>query len=234
MAGCLEPAPPAGQSCDGPWPVGVYRRPAAPSSVRTLAVGWSPVTMEQRPTYGAGPVPIGDEPPANVAEVAHRHQLGPRLASRYLANPFALSGMYFVAALACLGVLVLASTVFEDVDGALRAVARFGALFMCFGFVVALTSAIAVLVRGAQSYHLYAGGFVHRRNSRLRVLAWYEIAELAPVIGKRGAQAGKLLSYQLVPRQGSPVPVPLVIEDGRDAFMDRLIAALQQAGVPVR
>jgi hypothetical protein len=177
---------------------------------------------------------VGEEPPANVAEVAHRHRLGPRLASRYLANPLMLSGFYFVGSMACLGLLVLASTAFEDVEGVLSPVVRFGALFLCFGFVGALTAAIAILVRGAQSYHIYTGGFVHRRNSRVRALAWPEIAELGPVIRKRGDQAGKVLSYRLVPRQGAPIPVPLVVEDGRDQFMDHLVAALQQAGVPVK
>ncbi|HEY8474283.1 MAG TPA: hypothetical protein VIL37_16830 [Natronosporangium sp.] len=190
--------------------------------------------MEQRPAYGVGPAAYGDEPPANVAQLAHQRQLGPRLASRYLANPFAVAGFYLVLALACLGLLALGSTVFEDTDGILGAVIRFAVLFLCFGFVGTLTASIAVLVRGAQSFHVYAGGFIHRRNSRLQVWTWPELAELAPVIGKRGDQSGKLLSYQLVPRQGKPVPVPLVIEDGRDQFMDRLIGALQQAGVPVR
>jgi hypothetical protein len=184
--------------------------------------------------YGSGAGPIGDEPPANVGTAAQARGLGPRLASRYLASPIMMAGLYFIGALVCLGLLVLASTVFEEPEGALRAVLRFVALFACFGFVGALTAAIAILVRGAQSYHVYAGGFVHRRNNKVRVFGWPEVGELRPFVGKRGDQAGKVLSYQLVPQQGAPVPIPLVIENGRDEFMDRLIAALQQAGVPVK
>jgi hypothetical protein len=184
--------------------------------------------------YGSGAAPLGDEPPANVGGAAQSRGLGPRLASRYLANPVMMAGFYFVGALVCLGLLVLASTVFEDVEGALSPLVRFGALFLCFGFVGALTAAIAILVRGAQSYHVYAGGFVHRRNSRVRPLGWSEVAELRPVVAKRGDAAGKVQSYQLAPHQGAPVAIPLVIENGRDEFMDRLIAALQQAGVPVK
>jgi hypothetical protein len=192
------------------------------------------VTSGQGQVYGAGAGPVGDEPPANVGTAAQSRGLGPRLASRYLANPVVMAGFYFIGALVCLGLLVLASTVFEEPEGAIRPLVRFGALFLCFGFVGALTMAIAVLVRGAQSYHVYAGGFVHRRNSRVRALAWPEVSELRPIVNKRGDAAGKVQSYQLVAHQGAPVAIPLVIESGRDEFMDRLIAALQQAGVPVK
>jgi hypothetical protein len=186
--------------------------------------------------YGAGAGPVGDEPPANVGAAAQSRGLGPRLASRYLPSPFAMAGLYFIGALVCLGLLILASTLFDEPDGrgAVTAVLRFGALFACFGFVGALTAAIAILVRGAQSYHVYAGGFAHRRNSRVRALGWPEVSELRPIVNKRGDAAGKVQSYQLVPHQGAPVAIPLVIENGRDEFMDRLIAALQQAGVPVK
>src|SRR6266545_5017824 len=53
------------------------------------------------------------------------------------------------------------------------------------------------------------------------------------VIGTRGDTAGKLLRYDLVPMSGSPVPLPIVIEDGRDRFLDHVIAALRQHGRPI-
>jgi len=56
---------------------------------------------------------------------------------------------------------------------------------------------------------------------------------LAPAYGKRGDNTGKLLHYRLVLRDGSAVTVPLLVRDGRDEFVDRLMALLRDAGVAV-
>lgn len=180
-----------------------------------------------------GATPLGEEPHPAVTALAHNRQLGPRLASRKLLNPLMVGGVSLVVALACLGLLILMSTVFPDPEGALTPLVRGAALFFCFGFVGALTYSIATLVRGAQSFHVYAGGFVHRRNSKVRAYGWPEVAELRPVVGKRGDAAGKVQSYQLVPRSGPPVGIPLAIENGRDEFMDQLMAVLHHHGIRV-
>jgi hypothetical protein len=180
-----------------------------------------------------GPDPLAEQPPPAVAALAQSRQFGPCIANRKLMNPLMVGGVSVVVALACLGLLILMSSVFSDVEGALSPLIRGAALFFCFGFVGALTYGIATLVRGAQSFHVYAGGFVHRRNSKVRAYAWPEVAELRPVVGKRGDAAGKTLSYQLVPRGGAPIGIPLAIENGRDGFMDELMAALRHHGVRV-
>jgi hypothetical protein len=190
------------------------------------------------PGLGAGPhpgaTPIAEEPPAQVTALAHQHQLGPRLASRRLANPVLVATISLVAAAASLGLLILLSSIGSDIDGGvLRSVVRFAALFLCFGFVGLLAYGIAALARGAQSFHVYAGGFIHRRNSKLRAFAWPEIVELRPVVGKRGDTAGKIQHYRLTPRAGKPIAIPLDIQGGRDEFMDHLMAALRHHGVPV-
>jgi hypothetical protein len=182
---------------------------------------------------GPGAMPLGEEPPPNVTAMAHSRQLGPRLASRKLANPLAVFGLSILASAASLGMLILFSWIGQSVDGVLHAIVRFGGLFFCFAFVGALVYGLATLARGAQSFHVYAGGFVHRRNSKVSAYNWPEVAELRPVIGKRGDTAGKLQSYQLVPRSGSPIGIPLAIENGRDPFMDQLMAVLQQHGIRV-
>lgn len=178
--------------------------------------------------------PLGDEPPPAVAAAAQSYHFGPRVASRFLANPFVVAGMLFGLSALSLGLLVVVSKFGDDTGGVLRSLLRVVALFFCFAFVGLLTAAIATLARGAQSYHVYAGGFVHRRNGKVRALAWSEIAELRPVVVTKGDNAGKVQQYQLVPRQGAPVGIPLTIENGRDEYMDRLMAVLRQNGVVVR
>lgn len=181
-----------------------------------------------------GATPAGEEPPPPpVTALAQSRGFGPLVASRKLANPLVVSGLSLVAALVCLGLLILMSSLFPDVEGALTPLIRGAALFLCFGFVIMLTYAIATLVRGAQSFHIYGGGFVHRRNGKVHAYAWPEIAELRPVVGKRGDAAGKVQSYQLVPRSGPVVAIPLAIENGRDPFMDQLMAALHHHGIRV-
>jgi hypothetical protein len=191
------------------------------------------VTAEHGYASGPGATPVGEEPPPGVTAMAHSRQLGPRVASRKLMNPFVVAGVSLVIALGCLGLLIIMSTVFSDVEGALSPLVRGLALFLCFGFVGALTYGLATLARGAQSFHVYAGGFVHRRNSKVRAYGWAEVAELRPVIGKRGDAAGKVQSYQLVPRSGPPIGIPLAIENGRDEFMDQLMAVLRHHGIRV-
>src|SRR5256885_9110152 len=177
--------------------------------------------------------PIGEEPPVEVADVARDRGLGPRVASRKLANPLVVAGISLGAAVLALVLLMAFAGLHPPTHGLLYPLVRFVGLFLCFGFVGALVYGIAALVRGAQSFHVYAGGFVHRRNGKVRAVTWPEVAQLSPVTGKRGDNTGKLLHYQLVLRDGSTIAVPLQIVNGRDEFMDHLMATLRGNGIPV-
>jgi hypothetical protein len=173
------------------------------------------------------------EPPADVLAAAHDNQLGPYVTSRFLANPWAMSFIYFIVALVCLGIMLGVGQIGEGSEGVLYTILRIFALVGCFGFVGALTTSIAVLVKGFQSWHLFAGGLVHRRNGKVTAVSWPQIAEVRPLVTKRGDNAGKVQNYQVVPRAGTPIAIPLVIADGRDEFLDALFATVRQHGVPV-
>lgn len=191
-------------------------------------------------TYGVGPAAgegpagaAGEQPPPDVAATAQRGQLGPHLATRQMMHPLVAGGLGLLASLASLGLLILVSYLATDIDGPVRALLRFVALFFCFAFVGALAWGIAALVRGNRSFHVYAGGFIYRHNGKMRVITWPEVTDLRPVIAKRGAASGKIQHYQLTLHNGKHVPVPLAIVDGRDPFMDQLMAVLRHSGIPV-
>jgi hypothetical protein len=192
-------------------------------------------------THGAVPAPgagaagaAAEQPRPDVAAAAHSRQLGPHLATRRLLNPLVAGGLGLLAAVASLGLLVLVSFLASDIDGPVRSLLRFIALFCCFTFVAALAWGIAALVRGNRTFHVYAGGFIYRHNGNIRVITWPEVADLRPVIAKRGEASGKIQHYQLTLHDGKHISVPLAIVDGRDHFMDQLMAVLQYGGIPVR
>lgn len=171
-------------------------------------------------------------PPA-VLDVVRARGLGNLVSTRYTPNPITTAVLSFLAAAACLGLLFGASAIGHDADGLLYAVMRFFGLFGCFGMVAALAFGISALVRGAQTFYIFTNGVVHRRNNRATGYAWTELSELRSVIGTKGDSAGKLLHYQLVPTAGRPIAIPMLVVDGRDEFMDNLIAAMNYHGRPV-
>jgi hypothetical protein len=179
------------------------------------------------------PEPYGADPPAEIANAALSRGLGRRLGSRYLVSP-AISGGVSLAALAgCILLFALLGVLGPHAPAAAREVLRIVAHVMCLATVVAIVYVIKSFARGAQSYHVYAGGFVHRRNSRVTAYTWGELAELKPFIQKVGEDKGRLVHYRLVPRQGRTIAVPVEITDGRDPFLDHLMARLDEHGVPV-
>lgn len=192
------------------------------------------MSMGSGPPSSPDPTASSEPLPPAVLTAAHSRQLGPPVATRKLPNPLLVSGVSVLLAFGSLGLLVLVSWWATDITGPLRTLLRAVALFSCFSFVGLLAYAIAVLVRGAQAFYLFAGGFVHRRNSRVRALAWPEVAELRPMVAKRGSAAGKVQSYQLVARDRKTIAVPLVLQDGRDLFMDQLMAVVARYGIPIR
>jgi hypothetical protein len=98
------------------------------------------------------------------------------------------------------------------------------------GFVI---YGIALLIRGKRSYHVFANGFVHRRNATVWAYRWAEVAELRGRLFTEGENAGRVMDYELVPQAGKEIIVPLEVVDGRDTFVDALITGLREAGRPV-
>jgi hypothetical protein len=190
------------------------------------------VTYEQGSTHGDAM--LAPEPP-EVAQAAQSRGFGPLVGSRALANPWMSLVFGLVASAACFALLTLVSYLGKDSDGFFYVVARFFALFFCFGGFGALVWAIRAVVMGARSYFAYANGFVYKHNSKVRAIAWPEVASLQSVLGTKGSSAGKLLQYNLQPQDGSKaIPLPIDIKDGRDPFLDQVIAALGRFGRPVQ
>jgi hypothetical protein len=173
--------------------------------------------------------------PPEVAQAAQRHDFGPLAASRAMANPWLSFVIGLVVSAACFGLLTLISYLGHDSNGFVYAIARFFGLIFCFSGVFALVWAIRVVVMGSRSYFAYANGFVYKHNSNVRAIAWPEVASLQSVLGTKGSNAGKLLQYNLQPQDNSkPIPIPLDIKNGRDPFLDQVIAALGRFGRPVQ
>ncbi|BCY11214.1 hypothetical protein [Actinoplanes sp. L3-i22] len=177
--------------------------------------------------------PVAEEPSADVTALALSRGLGHRVDSRKLANPVTRGAGLLLAAAASIGLLVLLSYLGQDSDGFFWEVLHVIALVFCFSAVFLIVSGLRVFIVGAQSFHVFANGFVHRRNGRVQAYTWPEVTELKPVLQTRGEDRGRLLSYALVPRQAKPIAIPVAVVDGRDPFLDNLMGLLQHHGIPV-
>ncbi|OIV36355.1 hypothetical protein BIV57_16650 [Mangrovactinospora gilvigrisea] len=130
------------------------------------------------------------------------------------------------------GLLALIAAYADDVSPfgwvhSILHVVAFGLFF--FGFYGAVLAVRGLLV-GNRVHYLYEGGLVNRRRSSVRVVRWAEAESLTPVHDTRQGEEGKLRGYRLRGRGGVEIPIPLQIKDGRDAFVDRIVASLRQAG----
>jgi hypothetical protein len=173
------------------------------------------------------------EVPPEVVQAAQQRGLGYLLSTRYLANPFVVGIGSIAAGAAFFGLLYLISAFAHDKSGIIYSVMRFFALFACFAMVGSITYGIAALVRGSHAFWVYTEGIVHRHNKRVQAYTWNEVAELRGVVGTKGDNTGKLLHYRLTPQGGKAFNIPLNIVDGRDEFLDHLLAAMKQHGRPV-
>jgi hypothetical protein len=165
--------------------------------------------------------------PEDVTTLAMSRGLGHQVADRSLPSPLKAGGSWIAVAAASLLMLFLAS-LGHDTDGLLYGVLRFVGLFFCFLMVYSLAMGIRVFVQGAQSFFVYTGGFVHRRNGRSQAFTWPEIVEMKPLLRK-----GQLVNYLLVPRNRKPIGIPVVMENNRDSFLDNLMGLLHHHGIPV-
>jgi len=173
-----------------------------------------------------------------VEQAAAQRGFGTLLDSRLFNRPVVTASIYLAFGVGCFVLLLvsswLISSVFHPRSFSLGwSILRIVPLLFCFGMVIAPVYAVRILVIGSQSYFAYSNGLVYLHRRQVHAIGWAEVRELRSVIGTRGDTAGKLLRYDLVPMSGSPVPLPIVIEDGRDRFLDHVIAALRQHGRPI-
>jgi hypothetical protein len=180
-----------------------------------------------------GNAPLTAEVPPDVAQVAHQRGFGHLVSSRALASPMQRFALWLVIAIVCFGLLVAISSIRPNMFSFAYTVLRFIGLFFCFAGVYAIVVAIRSLVIGSRAYFVYANGFAYRHNRKVQAYAWPEITALQSVVGTRGDAAGKLVHYNLVTPAAPPIMIPVHIVNGRDEFLDHLIAALTRHGRPI-
>nr|BFE64579.1 hypothetical protein GCM10020063_091050 [Dactylosporangium thailandense] len=189
---------------------------------------------EDAVTYGGSAMPAG-EVPVEVGEAAQARGFGPLLSERQLARARNRFLLWLAIAAGCLGLLIGTGALGSrlSVFDALYSVVRFIGLFFCFGMVFAIVSAIRTLVVGNRAYFVYSEGFVYRHNGKVQAFSWPETTGLQSVLGKRGDAAGKLSHYNLLVQGSEPIMIPINIVNGRDEFLDHLMAALTRHGRPI-
>jgi hypothetical protein len=172
--------------------------------------------------------------PDDVAAAAAARNLGSVIDARKLANPFASAIIMVVLAAASFGLLALvANLVPRGTSGILLPLVRVVAVALCFGGVMFVALAARALVTGARSYFVYDHGFAYKHNGKVEAFGWADVTALKPVFATKGDNAGKLLHYNLVRQADKPVLIPLNIVNGRDPFLDSLLAILTRLGRPV-
>ncbi|MFI5915651.1 hypothetical protein [Dactylosporangium sp. NPDC051541] len=179
-------------------------------------------------------MPVG-EVPADVGQAALARGFGPLVSLRQLANARNRFILWLVISIACLGLLIATSALGSrlSIFSGWYSIVRFIGLFFCFGMVGALVTAIRQLVVGNRSYFVFSEGFIYRHNGKVQAYSWPETTGLQSVLGTRGEGAGKLSHYNLLLQGNAPVMIPIDIVDGRDEFLDHLIAALSRHGRPI-
>jgi hypothetical protein len=173
-----------------------------------------------------------------VEQVAAQRGFGPLLGTRLFNRPVVTAMVYLAIGVGCFVLLWLSSwlitTVFHPTSFSLAwSILRIVPLVFCFGMVIAPVYALRILVTGSRSFFAYTNGLVYVRRRQIQTIAWPEVSELRSVIGTRGESAGKRLHYDLIPINGSPVSIPIVIVDGQDEFLDHVIGALRHHGRPI-
>jgi hypothetical protein len=192
------------------------------------------VTSGQHPLPAGMPTPLGT-PPAEVEDAARRRGFGSLISCRALPNPVVTAATWLGVSAAGFVLLYVIAAIGADLDpfSFLRSVLHAVAFGLFFVALYGVVFAIRRLVVGPRSYWVFDNGFIHKQRTTTQALSWAEVQGLAPVIGSKGDTAGKVLEYRLVPATGKPIAVPLAIENGRDPFMDALMAALQRHGKPI-
>ena len=117
----------------------------------------------------------------------------------------------------------------------LSSVLRFFALFFLFVAVWAAAAGLRGLIVAPRSHYLYEGGIIYAAGKRLQPAAWEEISHLTTIYGNRATGTkGKILGYKVWLGDTTSFDVPLILTDGRDSFMDRIIHEVRSRNRPIR
>jgi hypothetical protein len=176
------------------------------------------------------PDAVAFAPSPKVSRIAASHGLGHLLGSRKRANPFADAGGWLIVSMACFAVLYLSDTYLPpSVAGSfVHPIQRVVTVVFASLGLIAFAFAIRALALGARAYFIYAEGLVYLRNGKAQIVGWSDVTGLTAVHGTRGTPR----HYQLRLRRGRPVAVPLSTVDGRDPFVDQLVAIVRGHGRP--
>lgn len=173
--------------------------------------------------------------PGEVARFATGYGLGELIdVRREIPEKAAIKG-FGLAALLFLGLLTT-SGLAEPLSAfsLLYSVLRLIALLFFFASLWMLIYGIRALVIGPRAYYLYAGGLVCGGRGQPRAASWSDVLRLEPVYNRRSqGSEGKIMGYRVELKDGSNFALPLVLVDGRDAFIDRVVDCLRSPGRPI-
>jgi hypothetical protein len=176
------------------------------------------------------------EAPPDVARLAEARGLGALVDVRAEITMGAALLRSLVIGGGSLALMILFSVLFPDPSqfSLVYSVLRFVVLFLLFMLVWAVATGIRALVVGSRAHYLYAGGLVHTRRRGPRAVAWPEVVQLRSVYSRNDRSSpGKVLGYRVEARDSASFVIPLLLADGRDAFVDAVVANLRAHGRPI-
>jgi hypothetical protein len=174
--------------------------------------------------------------PAAVRETARQRRLGVLLDERHGRPAARTAAVGFGTAAGALVVAVPLDVELQSMDSLSPSFSVLHALFTACAFTViaGLALGIRALVAGSPSYYRYADGIVRLRRSGPQVITWAEADRLEPVYQRRTqSDAGRILGYRLRARGGASILIPPARVEGRDSFMDGVLAAAQAGGLQI-
>ncbi|MBO2464335.1 hypothetical protein [Actinomadura violacea] len=174
-------------------------------------------------------------PPNDVAGAAARHGFGALCDVRREVTATAAVITGGVTAVVCALLMWLLSLIpgSMDVFSWVHSLAYPIHFVLLMGFIWGAVYAIRGLTVGSRATYLFEGGLVARRRSGPLVIAWGDLAAVKAVYKRKQGDEGKVAGYKVEGRQGTTIPVPLLLAGGRDAFIDRIIAEARSHGRPV-
>lgn len=188
-----------------------------------------------------GPAAAGDrtsgpaDPPERITRIAAQRGLGGLVdVRRELSTGGSLITGGGTAAVSIAGMWLLslipgATSAFSWV----HSVVRIFVLMLFFAMVWGIVIAVRGLVVGSRACFLFEGGLVAKRRSGPIAVSWPEIAVLRTVYRRNQGSEGKIAGYRVEIGNGPSFVVPLVLVDGRDAFIDRIVERLRAHGRPI-
>jgi hypothetical protein len=190
------------------------------------------VSEEPRAPVG----PAGEQVPEAVGRAAAEHGLGALVDVRREVPMGAAVVRGGVVAVVSTALLVLVGYLAKDLSvfDLSYSLMRFVGLVLFFTAFGGFLYAVRGLVVGSRSHYLFAGGLVHLRRGGPRAVAWPQVDLLKPVYNRRSqGSEGTVLGYEVQVGGRALFAVPLVLTDGRDPFVDRVIERLRAHDRPI-